>query len=150
MDPIYVKEIIREKGAKVWTISPDVTAFQALEKMADKNIGALVVTESEDKVVGIMSERDYARKVVLRGKVSKAIRVSEIMTTDVLGVCLDNTCEDCMQLFTSKRIRHLPVVESGKLVGLVSIGDVVNKIISKQKTTLSDLEKFISGAGYGA
>lgn len=149
MDPIYVKEIIREKGAKVWTIFPDVTAFQALEMMADKNIGALVVTEGEDKVIGIMSERDYARKVVLRGKMSKEIPVSEIMTTDVLGVRMDNTCEDCMQLFTNKRIRHLPVMEDGKLVGLISIGDVVNKIISKQKTILSDLEKFISGAGYG-
>ena len=149
MKDIYVKEIIKEKGAKVWTIPSDATAFEALEKMADKNIGAVVVTEGEDKIVGIMSERDYARKVVLRGKVSKEIPVSQIMTSDVLCVNLDNSCEDCMQLFTNKRIRHLPVVDDGKLVGIVSIGDVVNKVISEQAAALTDLENFITGAGYG-
>ena len=149
MKDIYVKDIIREKGAKVWTILPDATAFEALEKMADKNIGAVVVTEGEDRVVGIMSERDYARKVILRGKVSKEIPVSEIMTSDVLCVTPDNNCEECMHLFTNKRIRHLPVVDEGKLLGLISIGDVVRKIISEQQTKLADLENFITGAGYG-
>ena len=150
MKDIYVKEIIKEKGAKVWTISADTTVFEALEMMADKNIGAVVVTESEDKVVGIMSGRDYARKVVLRGKVSREIPVSEIMTSDVLCVGMENSCEDCMQLFTNKRIRHLPVVEDGKLVGLISIGDVLKRVISEQEATLADLENFITGAGYGA
>ena len=149
MNDIYVKEIIKEKGAKVWTIPPDSTAFEALEKMADKNIGAVVVTEGEGRVVGIMSERDYARKVILRGKVSKEIPVSEIMTADVLCVSPGNTCDDCMQLFTNKRVRHLPVVDDGKLVGLISIGDVVNKVISEQQAALADLENFITGAGYG-
>ena len=150
MKDIYVKDIIREKGAKVWTISSDATAFEALEKMADKNIGAVVVIEGEDKVVGIMSERDYARKVILRGKVSKQIPVSEIMTSDVLCVTMSNSLDDCMQLFTNKRIRHLPVVEDGRLLGIVSIGDVVHKIIEEQQAALADLENFITGAGYGA
>ncbi len=150
MKDIYVKEIINEKGGKVWTIPADATVFEALEKLADKNIGAVVVTESEDKVVGIMSGRDYARKVVLRGKVSREIPVSEIMTSDVLCVTLENSCEDCLQLFTNKRIRHLPVVDDGKLVGLVSIGDVLKRVISEQEAALADLENFITGADYGA
>ncbi len=150
MKNTYVRDIIREKGAKVWTIPSDATVFNALEKMADKNIGAVVVTEGEDKVVGILSGRDYARKVALRGKVSREIPVSEIMTGDVLCVKPDNTCDDCMQLFTNKRVRHLPVVDDGKLAGIVSIGDVVRKIMAEQQAALTDLENFITGAGYGA
>ena len=149
MNKAYVKDIISEKGTKVWTVPSDATAFQALEKMADKNIGTVVVTEGENNVVGIMSERDYARKVILRGRASKETPVSAIMTTDVLCVGPDNTCEDCMQLFTNKRVRHLPVMENDNLIGIVSIGDVVNKIISEQETALADLEKYISGIGYG-
>lgn len=150
MDAVHVKDIIREKGSRVWTIAPAATAFEGLEKMADKNIGALVVTEDDDKVVvGIFSERDYARKVILRGKVSRDITVGEIMTSEVLAVSPENTCEDCIALFSKKRIRHLPVMEAGKMVGLISIGDVVMKIMSEQKTALTDLENFISGAGYG-
>lgn len=149
MDPIHVKEILKDKGSTVWTIDPDATAFHALEIMADKNVGALVVTK-DDKLVGIFSERDYARKVTLRGKLSKDIKVSEIMTGQVFVVSSKNTCEECMALFTKRHIRHLPVVEDGVILGLVSIGDVVNKIIAEQKIALTDLENYISGSGYGA
>ncbi len=148
MDPILVKDILRDKGSEVWTIASDATAFHALEIMAEKDCGALVVTAGK-QLKGIMSERDYARKVTLKGKISKEIAVADIMTADVYVVRPENTCEECMALFTNKRIRHLPVVEDGQLRGLVSIGDVVNKIISEQKTTIKDLENFISGSGYG-
>jgi len=139
-----VRHLLQEKGNRVWTISPQASVYDALELMADKNLGALVVTEGGG-VVGIFTERDYARKVVLKGKTSKTATVSELMTPDVLYVGLDDTMENCMALMTEHRTRHLPVLEDGKLAGLVSIGDVVKAVISAHEFTIRELERYITG-----
>jgi len=139
-----VKDILSKKENKVYTFSPEKTVFEALKIMSNKDIGALIVTE-ENTVIGIFSERDYARKVILKGKSSKELKVSDIMTTDVLFVTPKNTVEECMALMTEKRIRHLPVLENKKLIGLVSIGDIVKQVISDHKFTIKELEKYISG-----
>lgn len=139
-----VKNILSKKENQVYTISPEKTVFEALEIMSNEDIGALIVTEG-NSVIGIFSERDYARKVILKGKSSKELKVSDIMTTDVLFVTPKNTVEECMALMTEKRIRHLPVLENKKLTGLVSIGDIVKQIISDHKFTIKELEKYISG-----
>ena len=141
-----VKEIIKVKGDEVFTISPNITVFEALKILADKNIGALVVTE-QDKVVGIFSERDYARKIILKGKSSVDTTVSELMTTDVLYVTSSDSIDDCMNLMSEKHIRHLPVIDDEKLVAVISIGDVVKHIIKHQKFQIRELEKYIKG-GY--
>ena len=129
---ITVKDLLETKGRLVYSIPSDVTVYEALKLMADKGIGALVVLEDE-KLVGIISERDYARKIILEGKFSKDTLVREIMSTALICVCLSETLEGCMALMTDKRIRHMPVLEEGKLVGIISIGDVVNSIISSQE-----------------
>ena len=139
-----VHDLLRVKSDRVWTIAPQATVYNALELMAQANIGAVVVTDS-DQVVGIFSERDYARKVVLRGRSSKTTPVSELMTCDVLYVSRDATIDDCMALMTEKRLRHLPVMDNGKLMGLVSIGDVVKAIISDHEFTIRELERYING-----
>ncbi|AEI14011.1 putative signal transduction protein with CBS domains [Flexistipes sinusarabici DSM 4947] len=139
-----VKDILSKKESQVYTVSPEKTVFEALKIMSDEDIGALIVTEG-DNVKGIFSERDYARKVILKGKSSKDLKVSDIMTTDVLFVTPKNTVEECMALMTEKRIRHLPVLENKKLTGLVSIGDIVKQVISDHKFTIKELEKYISG-----
>ncbi|MEC9491733.1 CBS domain-containing protein [Flexistipes sp.] len=139
-----VKDILSKKVSQVYTVSPEKTVFEALKIMSDEDIGALIVTEG-DNVKGIFSERDYARKVILKGKSSKELKVSDIMTTDVLFVTPKNTVEECMALMTEKRIRHLPVLENKKLTGLVSIGDIVKQVISDHKFTIKELEKYISG-----
>jgi CBS domain-containing protein len=118
--------------------------FDALNIMAGKNVGALVVTQGE-KVIGIFSERDYARKVILQGKSSKELAVADVMTTNVLFVTPDNTVEECMALMTEKHVRHLPVLENNTLIGLVSIGDVVKQIISDKNFRIKELERYISG-----
>ncbi|MDD8031707.1 MAG: CBS domain-containing protein [Acidobacteriota bacterium] len=141
---ITVKEMLEEKGSEVWTISPEATVFEALKIMADKGIGALVVVEN-DQVVGVISERDYARKVVLKGKSSLETPVKEIMTTQVYVVTPEATAEECMALMTEKRIRHLPVIQEKKLAGVISIGDVVKSIISSQKITIEHLQNYIMG-----
>jgi CBS domain-containing protein len=141
---VFVREILEQKSRDLWTISPDASVFDALNLMADKGIGALVVTGKDD-VVGIISERDYARKIVLQGKVSKDTPVREIMSTQVYGVHLDTTAEECMSIMTDKRFRHLPVCEDGKLVGVVSIGDIVKAIIGQQKIAIAHLEDYIMG-----
>jgi CBS domain-containing protein len=137
-----VSDIIAAKGRQVWTVEPDATVFQALEQMAEKNVGALVVLEGE-RLVGVLSERDYARKVILEGKSSKQTRVREIMSGEVTCVDPERTIEECMGLMTHRRIRHLPVLEGDRLAGIVSIGDVVNAIISDQQTWIRDLEDYI-------
>ena len=139
-----VNDLLRDKVDRVWTIAPQASVYAALELMAQANIGAVVVTEN-DRVVGIFSERDYARKVILLGRSSKTTPVSELMTRDVLYVSRADTIKNCMALMTEKRLRHLPVMENGKLVGLVSIGDVVKAIISDHEFTIRELERYING-----
>lgn len=137
-----VATILRDKGADVWTIDPEATVYQALELMAQRNVGAVVVVE-EDTLVGIISERDYARKVVLLDRVSKKTSVSEIMTADVVTVTSLAGVDHCMSLMTDRRIRHLPVVDEGRLVGLVSIGDVVRAMIAEREFMIEQLEQYI-------
>jgi CBS domain-containing protein len=139
-----VKQILDEKGYKVWTVAPDAQVFDALKLMAEKGVGALVVTE-KDEVVGVLSERDYARKIILLGRHSQNTPVRDIMTAQVYGVHLDTTAEECMALMTDKHIRHLPVCKDEKLAGIISIGDVVKAIISHQKVTIENLENYILG-----
>jgi signal-transduction protein with cAMP-binding, CBS, and nucleotidyltransferase domain len=141
---ITVKDILSEKGLKVWTISPDAKVLDALNLMAEKGLGALVVFLQDD-IVGIVSERDYARKVILKGRHSHDTKVRDIMTAPVYGVHLETTADECMALMTDKHIRHLPVCKDGKLVGVISIGDVVKAIIGQQKVTIENLENYIMG-----
>jgi CBS domain-containing protein len=140
----FIIEILKTKGQDVWTVVPDSTVYDALQLMAEKNVGALMVVES-DKLVGVFSERDYARKVILKGKASKDTLVSEIMTAGPIWVRPDQTIRACMDLMTHKRIRHLPVLDDGRLVGVISIGDVVKAIISDQEFTIEQLEHYITG-----
>ncbi len=139
-----ISEILNSKGAGVWTVSPETMVFDAIQLMADKNIGALLVTEG-GRLIGIISERDYTRKVALKGKSSKQTAVREIITDQVIHVQPEHTVEECMRLMTDHRIRHLPVLDGGKLVGVVSIGDLVNWIISAQHSTIQQLQTYISG-----
>ncbi len=139
-----VRHLLQSKNSRVWSVSPHGTVYEALELMAAQNIGALLVLES-DKIVGIFTERDYARKVVLKGKTSKTVTVGELMTTEVLYVNPDDTIENCMAIMTDKRARHLPVMENGKLIGVVSIGDVVKAIISDREFMIRELERYITG-----
>ena len=139
-----ISEILNHKGATVWTIAPDATVFEAIQLMADKNVGALLVTENE-KLFGVLSERDYTRKIALKGKSSKDTKVREILSDRVTHVTPNHSIEDCMRLMTDQRIRHLPVLEGDKIKGVVSIGDLVNWIISAQTTTIRQLESYIKG-----
>ncbi|MCK5014552.1 MAG: CBS domain-containing protein [Candidatus Omnitrophica bacterium] len=142
-----VRELLNLKGRDVWSIQPDKTVFEALKILAEKNIGALLVLD-DGKLVGIFSERDYTRKVFLLGKSSKETMVEEVMTEEVCFVTPDTNIEECMVLFTNKHIRHLPVMEADQLIGVISIGDVVNKIIREQKFAIGELENYISGYNY--
>lgn len=142
-----VREMIKEKGDQIWHVAPDATVYQTMELMAEKNVGALLVME-QGRMVGIVSERDYARKIVLRGKRSQQTPVSEIMVTKVYYVTPDMRVEDCMAIMTNRHIRHLPVLENEKVCGIVTIGDVVKHIISDQKFTIEQLEQYIVGPMY--
>jgi CBS domain-containing protein len=139
-----VEVILRHKGSQVHSIRPDVTVYRALEVMADKDIGALVVIDGTD-LAGVMSERDYVRKVILKGFSSKELTVEDIMTTPALCVSPKATVDDCMRLMTEKRCRHLPVTQDGRVIGVVSIGDLVNWIIEVQDHTIHALEDYICG-----
>jgi len=139
-----ISEILSNKGNAVWTVTPEMMVFDAIQMMADKNIGSLLVTDGE-KLVGIITERDYTRKVALKGKSSKQTPVREITSGHIIHVQPDNTVEDCMRLMTEHRIRHLPVLDEGKIVGVISIGDLVNWIISAQSSTIHQLQTYISG-----
>jgi len=139
-----VSEILKLKGSEVFTISPDDTVFDALKIMADKQIGALLAIDNGE-VAGIMSERDYARKVILHGKLSKDTLVREIMSSKVLYVTKEQSTEDCMALMINKRIRHLPVYENERLIGLISIGDVVKAVIDEKEFIIDQLVNYITG-----
>jgi CBS domain-containing protein len=139
-----INEILEHKGGSVWTVAPDTTVFEAIQMMSEKNVGALLVTE-RDKLVGIISERDYTRKVALKGKSSKELKVREILSGHVLNVTPQHTIEECMRLMTENRVRHLPVLAGEKIMGVVSIGDLVNWIINTQSTTIRQLETYITG-----
>jgi CBS domain-containing protein len=139
-----VRDILQKKGSQVWTIGPDATVYDALSLMAEKEIGALVVID-DDKVIGMVSERDYARKVILKGKTSRETPVRDIMTSRVCYVSKERTVDECMALMTDKTIRHLPVLENGELSGLVSIGDVVKSMISEREFIIDQLEAYITG-----
>ncbi|MGV3515853.1 CBS domain-containing protein [Luteitalea sp.] len=130
----------------VHAVDPDDTVLDALKVMADHNIGAVLVTAAGG-LVGILSERDYARKMVLHGKASHDTTVREVMTTEVVSVSVDWTCDQCMAVMTDKRVRHLPVVDQGRLVGVISIGDVVRAVVEEQQSTISTLENFIMSGG---
>ncbi|MBM3127606.1 MAG: CBS domain-containing protein [Chloroflexi bacterium] len=139
-----VAQLLQEKGRAVWSIAPEATVYAALTLMAEKNVGALMVLEGS-RVVGIISERDYARKVVLKGKFSKDTRVREIMTDKVYFVRPEQTIEECMALMTAEHIRHLPVLADDQLVGVISIGDVVKVVISDKEFLIEQLEHYITG-----
>jgi CBS domain-containing protein len=139
-----VRDILKVKGHEVWRIEPDATVFEALQRMAEKEIGALMVMNGAE-LLGIISERDYARKVILQGRASPTTLVKEIMTTHVVCTRLEQPVEECMALMTEKRIRHLPVVEQDeRLVGVISIGDLVKSIITDQKFIIEQLVRYIS------
>lgn len=140
-----VRQLLQGKGSQIWSVAPDDSVFAALELMAEKNVGALVVTEG-DRLVGIFSERDYARKIVLLGRASRDTAVRGVMSERVVTVAPDETVADCMVVMTEHHIRHLPVVEDGRLVGVISIGDVVKAIISEQSFVIDQLQNYIQGA----
>lgn len=140
-----ISEILSQKGTQVWAVSPDTMVFDAIQLMSDKNIGALLVTE-HGRLVGIMSERDYTRKIALKGKSSKQTPVSEIISGEVISVGPSHTIEDCLRIMTDHRVRHLPVLSGDdQLIGIVSIGDLVNWIITAQTTTIHQLQTYITG-----
>ncbi len=139
-----VSDILNSKGHEIWAVKPDDTVFDSLQLMADKGIGALLVMNG-DKLVGIVTERDYARKVILEGKSSKDSTVKEVMTTKVLCVSPERTVDECMALMTDKRARHLPVLDHKHVVGVVSIGDLVKAVISEQQVLIDQLQHYISG-----
>lgn len=138
-----VSQILADKGSEAWSISPDATVFEALEFMAEKQIGAVLVIENE-KLVGILSERDYARKVILLGRGSRDTPVRDIMSPDPCCIRPEQTIDDAMALMTEKRIRHLPVVEGGTLAGIITIGDVVKAKIADQQFVIQQLENYIT------
>ena len=137
-----IKDVLRVKGGEIWSIRPDATVYKALQIMAEKDIGALVVM-SDGKLMGIISERDYARRVMLKGKTSRVARVDEVMTKKLYCITQDDTIEEAMALMSQQHIRHLPVHEGDKILGLVSIGDLVSKIISDQAITIKHLKEYI-------
>ncbi len=140
-----IGQLLESKGRQVWSVNTEATVYDALRLMAEKNIGALIVMH-EGHIVGVISERDYARKVILEGKTSRDTPVSEIMTTTVLHALPEQSVADCMALMTDKRVRHLPVMDDGQISGIVSIGDLVKAIIAEQEFVIGQLENYISGA----
>ena len=138
-----VRDLIKHKGSEIVSVRPDDTVFAALKVMADRNVGAVMVVDGEGQLVGVLSERDYARKVVLQGHTSRETAAAEIMTRDVVCIPPDKRVEEAMAMMTVKRIRHLPVMEAGRLIGVVSIGDVGRAIIANQGFVIEQLERYI-------
>ena len=139
-----IRQVLDKKGHEVFSVGLNETVYDSIKKMADKNVGSLVVMEG-NKLIGIITERHYARNVVLKGRASPTTRVRDVMETQVLFARPDRTVEECMAVMIDKRVRHLPVIDQGKLIGIVSIGDLVKNIISKQKFTIDQLVHFIHG-----
>ena len=140
---VIVKQLLQAKGHDIWSVGPEDSVYDAIELMANKGVGALVVMEG-DSLVGVLSERDYARKVVLQGRSSKGTKIKEIMTSRVVYARPEQTVEECMALMTDKRIRHLPVMDGDELLGVISIGDLVKSIIEEQQHVIEQLEQYIS------
>jgi CBS domain-containing protein len=138
-----VKHLLEGKGKAVYAVAPDASVYEAIQQMAEKNVGALVVIRGSE-LVGIVSERDYARKVILKDRSSRETPVAEIMTASVVTVASDATVDECMRLCTDGRLRHLPVLDGDRIVGVVSIGDLVKAVISEQKETINQLESYIT------
>lgn len=143
---LTVRELLAKKGDEVWSVSPDATVYDALQVMAARNVGAVLVLDGTE-LAGILSERDYARQVILKGKASRDTPVREIMTTRLVCVTPERTIEDCMALMTDRRIRHLPVLQGRTLVGVLSIGDVVKAVISEKQFHIEQLESYITSSG---
>jgi CBS domain-containing protein len=149
MSTMTIEELLRIKESKeIWAVTPEATVFEALQTMADRNIGALLVMVG-DRLVGVFSERDYARKIILKGKSSLETPVREVMSTEIVTISPNMWIEECMELMTDYHIRHLPVVDGDHLLGMVSIGDIVKAIISGQARFIASLENYISGRDYG-
>ena len=142
---ITLSDVLDTKGRNVWSVSPQCSAYEALELMAEKDVGALVVID-QGKVVGMFSERDYARKLALKGKLSRETPVADVMTKPVCYVLPWTSLSECMALMTNKHVRHLPVIESDKLIGIVTIGDVVKAIISEQESVIQELKSYVDEA----
>ena len=138
-----VGSVLKRKGSEVWVVTPDQTVYEAIERMADKAVGALLVI-SDGKLVGIISERDYARKVILKGRSSRTTLVKEIMTSPVIFVTPEQAVDACTDIMTRNRIRHLPIVENEKVLGVISIGDLVKWVVSEQEETIEHLQNYIS------
>jgi CBS domain-containing protein len=139
-----IREILQYKGKQIWSISPAATVYDAIALMSEKNVGALPVMDT-GKLVGIISERDYSRKIILMGRSSRGTRVEEILSSELITVTPTHTVDECMRLMTHHRIRHLPVLEGDQMVGMISIGDLVNWIINVQRMTIDQLQNYISG-----
>jgi CBS domain-containing protein len=142
-----ISAILSQKGSEIFCVAPDATVFEAIQMMDAKNVGALLVTR-DSELLGIISERDYTRKVFLRGRHSRETRVDEIMSRNLTVTAPNEPVENCLRMMTERHIRHLPVVENEKLVGLISIGDLVKHVISCQSATIAHLENYIHGGGY--
>jgi CBS domain-containing protein len=142
---ITVKTVLKNKGHQIWSVEPESSVYEAIELMDRKGIGALLVREQANKLVGIITERDYLRKVILQGRSSKTTPVKDIMTGRVIGVGPEWTVDECMALMSQKHVRHLPVVDNNKLIGIVSIGDVVNGVINDKSVAIDHLERYILG-----
>ena len=140
-----VRDLLSDKGNDVWSIGPAQSVYQAIEMMSLKGVGALTVVDDAGKLIGIISERDYARKVILQGKLSKETQIADIMTRDLVTSNQDMTVDECMALMTNRRIRHLPILENDALIGIISVGDLVKSLISEKDFKIEQLERYVRG-----